>query len=356
MNSITQIITLIFSILFSVSLIAQEETGMPGDHFSLEGALDLFKKASSIEEYEELLNKEDNAVNNLDLNQDGDIDFIKVIAHTQEDVHTITLQAPISQKESQDIAVIAIEKTGSEQATLQIIGDEEIYGEEVIIEPYDLEASSSGNGPSVDFTFARVVVNVWFWPSVRHIYRPIYRPYVSPYYWGYYPRWWRSWRPVSWAVYSPRVRVWNVGFRVTPTIRVTRARNVYVPRRTTSVTVVNNYRANKVNYVTKRKVSKTTRTTTVNGANGSITRTNTKVTGTNGNRKAGASRTTTTVNGTNGNRTASVSRTNTRAAATNGKNKVAASKTVNKAKVKNNKGAIKKTKVKKTKVKKKKKG
>ncbi|HQX44312.1 MAG TPA: hypothetical protein PK209_07155, partial [Saprospiraceae bacterium] len=41
----------------------QQETGLPGDHFSLQGALDLFKKSASPEEFEKLLNTESNQVN-----------------------------------------------------------------------------------------------------------------------------------------------------------------------------------------------------------------------------------------------------------------------------------------------------
>ena len=49
-----------------------------GDDFSLEGALAMFKKANSLEEFEKLLNEENNHVNNLDLNNDDDIDYIVV--------------------------------------------------------------------------------------------------------------------------------------------------------------------------------------------------------------------------------------------------------------------------------------
>ncbi len=45
------------------------------------------------------------------------------------------LQAIVSQNESQDIAVIELEKTGENNAVLQIVGDEDIYGEETIVEP-----------------------------------------------------------------------------------------------------------------------------------------------------------------------------------------------------------------------------
>ena len=38
---------------------------LPGDHFSLEGALELFKKSKSPEEFERLLNTPETKVNNL---------------------------------------------------------------------------------------------------------------------------------------------------------------------------------------------------------------------------------------------------------------------------------------------------
>ena len=56
-----------------------------GDNFSLEGALSLFKKANSLQEFEKMLNKENNNVNNLDLNNDGDIDYILVDELTKAD-------------------------------------------------------------------------------------------------------------------------------------------------------------------------------------------------------------------------------------------------------------------------------
>ncbi len=49
--------------------------------------------------------------------------------------HVFVLQVSVSATENQDIAVIEIEKTGTETAIIQIIGDEDIYGEQVIVEP-----------------------------------------------------------------------------------------------------------------------------------------------------------------------------------------------------------------------------
>ena len=72
----------------SITAKAQEDsTGLPGDNFSLQGALEMFKQSSSIEEFEKLINTENKNVNNLDLNGDGEIDYIKVIDKRDKDAH-----------------------------------------------------------------------------------------------------------------------------------------------------------------------------------------------------------------------------------------------------------------------------
>ncbi len=256
---------------FSVRLAAQSEdvdaeTGFAGDHFSLEMALDLFKNAASMEAFEKALNTEDKLVNNLDLNEDGDIDYIRVVDNQDGDVHAIVLQVPISENESQDIAVIEIEKTGTSSAILQIIGDEAIYGETKIVEPFDVEGEQKGGGPSGEFTFKRVVLNVWIWPSVRFVYGPRYRVWVSPFSWRVYPKWWSPWRPRPFSWYHTRVRPFRSPFRVVSTHRVIRAHKVYTPRRRASTTVV---RKTTVVRTQKGKVAaKRTTTTRVQGRNG----------------------------------------------------------------------------------------
>ena len=113
MKKTTLYLSLIVSFLcFSTQIKAQDQsdsTGLPGDNFSLEGALNLFKQASSPEDFEKMLNTESNHVNNLDLNEDGDIDYIRVISKMEQDVHAFILQVPISESENQDIAVIELE-------------------------------------------------------------------------------------------------------------------------------------------------------------------------------------------------------------------------------------------------------
>src|SRR5882757_6814583 len=73
---------------------------VPGDNFSLEGALELFKKSASPQEFEQLLNSPDSKVNNLDLNGDGQTDYVKVIDRADGNIHTFTLQAVVSDTEA----------------------------------------------------------------------------------------------------------------------------------------------------------------------------------------------------------------------------------------------------------------
>ncbi|MFK7775317.1 MAG: hypothetical protein AB8F94_24470 [Saprospiraceae bacterium] len=235
------IFTLAFSLLFTVINKAQTEiepTGFDGDHFSLEGALDLFKQSSSIEDFEKKLNEQKNNINNLDLNEDGAIDYLRVEDKMDGEVHAIIIQAPISDSENQDIAVIEIEKTGMETAILQIVGDEEIYGQQKIVEPFEEQVEQSGKGgPNENFHFRKRIINVYFWSPVRFIYAPRYRPYVSPYRWRTYPRLWKPWRPQSFHVYHSHHVRYQRHYHVVNTHRVVRAHKVYTPHRRTSTVV-----------------------------------------------------------------------------------------------------------------------
>ena len=313
-------LSFLLSLCISFTLSAQDidtadSTGLVGDHFSLEGALALFKKAESPENFEKLLNEEENKVNNLDLNEDGKIDYIRVIDNMEDDVHALVLQVDVSANEAQDVAVIEIEKQGSENALLQIIGDEDVYGEEVIVEPFEEQVEMDGKGPNADLHVTRVVVNVWFWPSVRFMYRPAYRVYVSPWGWNRYPRYWRPWRPLTWRAYHVHhVRVFRPHCRVVRTHRVVRAHRVYTPHRRSSKVVRTRTTTRVAARGTGGKVTRTTKTTKVaKGKNGKVTRTTktTKVTKGKNGKVRGKQKTTKVTKGRKGNK-AGVKRTTTR--------------------------------------------
>lgn len=180
-----------------------DSLGLPGDNLDLYGVLELFKKSENPEEFEKALNKQDSKLNNLDLNSDGKIDYIHVIDRTEKDIHTLVLQVDINETEKQDVAVIEIEKKGDATAHLQIVGDEELYGKDYIIEPVDESAAKAPVSNNNVENNTTVVVNVWSWPGVYYMYRPTYVVWVSPWGWSHYPGWWSPWRPVYWGVYHP---------------------------------------------------------------------------------------------------------------------------------------------------------
>lgn len=281
-----------------------DSTGLAGDHFSLEAALDLFKQSESLEDFEKKLNAEDNPANNLDLNEDGQTDYVRVIDRMDGDVHAIVLQAPFSESESQDVAVIEIEKTGAETAVLQIIGDADVFGEQVITEPSedDVQKSNGRGGPAVHLAPDAIIVNVWLWPSVRYMYRPAYVVYVSPWRWGFYPTWWRPFRPHPYRVFYARHRPYHVHYHVVTTHRVVRAHKVYTPHRSHSK-VVHTRTTTKVSTNGPRgRMSKSKTTTTVEGPRGrSLERekTSTQVEGRRG-RSAEKTKTSTQVEGRRG--------------------------------------------------------
>lgn len=212
----------------------ESRTGYEGDYFSLEGALDLFKQSYSLRDFERKLNTEENWVNNLDLNYDGRIDYIRVEHRQQGRYHAIIMQALLDRYDVQDVAVIEIENIGRREAILQIIGDEDLYGEEVIVEPVE-GYSSNRRGYHSDYGN---FVNVYYWDPVQHILDQQYRAYVSPYRWRYYPTWWSPWRQCAWNVYRPRVVVYHRHYHVVPRHRVIHVHNFYRPYRTYSYTVV----------------------------------------------------------------------------------------------------------------------
>ena len=255
---------------------AQDSTGLPGDNFSLAGALDMFHKAANTEEFEKLINNPDNNVNNLDLNEDGEVDYIKVIDKQENNSHAIILQDIISETESQDVAVIELEKTGDNNAVVQIVGDEDIYGQQTIVEPLEQANATTATtttartttATSAPATRTRVIVNVWAWPAVRYMYAPAYTVWVSPWGWRAHPVWWRPWHPVRWHAFYMGYAPYRPHYTVVRVHRAPYARRVYVPVRTTSVTVINRNRGTVTEYRSARPVHhpghkvRTTRTTT----------------------------------------------------------------------------------------------
>lgn len=184
----------------------------------LQAVGELFKDSENLDAFEKALNDTETVVNNIDLDEDGQVDYIRVVEEVYDDTHIIILQVPVGEDEYQDVATIEVEKTGDNEYNMHVHGNEDIYGK--------------------DYYVAPSVVHIHTWPIISWMYRPARRPYVSVYRFGYYPHWWVRRAPVKVAVYRTRL----VRYRTKPVFVVTRTGRIrhvhrikYKPRSSTLV-------------------------------------------------------------------------------------------------------------------------
>lgn len=233
-------LVLVFGFLCGVCLYAQEETAQVSEareDLDLRGVLELFRVAENLEAFEKTLNLEANEVNNLDLDGNEEVDYIRLEEHVEGNAHIVVLQVPLGENDYQDVATIEIERLAENDYTLQIIGNEELYGENYIIEPVtDSQSVLVQNGTagikvpdgflhlrhlgvsqglfiehgledsSVRSHNSAVVIVIGALPCVRIMFRPGYRPWISPWRWHRWPGWWRPWKPLAPSIHRIRVK------------------------------------------------------------------------------------------------------------------------------------------------------
>ncbi|HJZ40373.1 MAG TPA: hypothetical protein VJ203_08410 [Bacteroidales bacterium] len=187
---------------------AEASLGLPGDNLNLYAVMKLFQESETLEGFERNLNDENSRINNLDLNGDNYIDYIRVIDQPDGRVHLIVLQVAINSRENQDVAVFVVQREADNQVRIQLIGDEDLYGRGYIIEPNYDNGRLANETPNPGYAGERTVVvnrvstvEVAAWPLVRFMFLPTYVVWHSPWYWDYYPNWWSPWRPHYWHYY-----------------------------------------------------------------------------------------------------------------------------------------------------------
>jgi hypothetical protein len=207
------ITTSIFFLLIcgGINIKAQPNTdeylGLPGDNLNLYAVMDLFRESKTLEEFERNLNDERNKINNLDLNGDNYVDYIMVTDYVDGDDHTIVLTTAISKNEKQDVAVFTVNRLRNGSVQIQLIGDEELYGRNYIIEPiYDNNNGETPNpgykGNQQNVTVVHTTTyEVAAWPMMIYIYQPGYVVWRSGWYYGYYPSYWHPWSPFYYHYY-----------------------------------------------------------------------------------------------------------------------------------------------------------
>jgi hypothetical protein len=209
----------------SMPVLAQNEKdtaslGLPGDNLDLYAVLDLFLKSKTIEGFEKSLNEEKTGINNLDLNLDKKIDFIKVITKKENDAYTFILQVSLSKTDSQDVAVILVNRDKDKKVTVQIVGDEELYGKDYVIEPRTKPTPSVTANPAYegkdpvtqDVPASTTTVVVQSAPIVQYVYSPAYVPYYPPYYYGFYPPYFAMATTIAVGIYRANHYYYHGGY------------------------------------------------------------------------------------------------------------------------------------------------
>ena len=184
---------LLLVILFLVSfpLLAQDVTTVTAnsedisDNLDLEAVASVFGESKDLEDFEKRLNDPDTQISNLDLNNDGEVDYLRVMETADGNVHTISSQSVIGKDQYQEVATIIVEKDSKGTTEVQVVGNLDMYGPNYYITPVY---------PVVPVFFTL------FWVAA-------YRPWYSPWYWGFRPPYFRPWRPYPAYRYRANVHV-----------------------------------------------------------------------------------------------------------------------------------------------------
>lgn len=145
-----------------------------------------FAQSATVEEFERLLNSSSYMLSNLDLNNDGFVDYLRVLETVEGRAHVFLIQAVLAQNIYQDVATLVAEVNSVSHAYVQIIGDPYIYGPGFIIQP-------------VFYTTPLIYT---------HLYRVAYKPWRSPWYWGHFPSHYRRPAPIYLAHYQSYVHTY----------------------------------------------------------------------------------------------------------------------------------------------------
>ena len=132
-----------------------------------------FAESRSVREFEELLNSSRYMINNLDLNHDGWIDYLRVIETYRGYYHTMLIQACLGYGVFQDVATLIAERR-SNALYVEVVGDRYLYGYNYIVRPVFVKR------PPLWDVFGRSAYAAW----------------SSPYAYGAYPHYYTRPKPV----------------------------------------------------------------------------------------------------------------------------------------------------------------
>ena len=153
-------------------------------NLDLNAVASLFGDSRNLDDFERRLNDPYYQMSNLDLNNDGYVDYLRVLETVDGNYHFITIQAVIGHRRYQDIATLEVYRSYG-QTHIQLVGNTYIYGPNYIIEPL--------------YSYTPQIFTLFWQPRHYHVYH-------SPYRWRAYPSYYRPWRPVPTPHYHRHVR------------------------------------------------------------------------------------------------------------------------------------------------------
>jgi hypothetical protein len=155
------------------------------DNLDLRAVASIFGDAENLQDFERRLNDPKLQISNLDLNDDDEVDYLRVIESVEKRTHVIIIQAVLDRDVYQDVATIDVEKDRNNNVQIQIVGDVYMYGQNYIYEPV---------------YHTTPVIYTSFWLSN-------YRPYHSTWNWNYYPSYYYAWNPFPVFRYRNNINV-----------------------------------------------------------------------------------------------------------------------------------------------------
>lgn len=154
-------------------------------YLDLQAVAAAFAEAKSVKEFEMLLNSSRYMINNLDLNGDGYIDYLRVLETRKGYYHALLIQACIAPGLFQDVATLVAECRAN-LLYVEVIGDPYLYGYNYIVRP----------------TFVKR-------PPMWDMFgKPTYTTWNSPYYHGHWPSYYQRTKPMYLSHYQAYVRTY----------------------------------------------------------------------------------------------------------------------------------------------------
>jgi hypothetical protein len=188
----TLITSALFAVFFATPLLAQDRTIVNANSSEISDNLDLraiasiFGEAENLQNFERQLNDPKIQISNLDLNNDNQVDYLRVIESVKRNTHLVIVQAVLGRDTYQDVATIEVEKDRHNRVQVQVVGDVYMYGDNYIYEPVYVHSP---------------IIYSSFWV-------PNYRPYCSAWYWDYYPTYYFAWNPCPVFRYRNNISVY----------------------------------------------------------------------------------------------------------------------------------------------------